>query len=92
MLKALQEKSSQWFGSILPLGKLRKRDDGGETLAGVCSGVAYWIGAPEWVARVAMVGLVFLSNWAIVGYIVLAICLPDWEQLPEDYAQRVGAD
>ena len=87
-------KKSGFFGcEPLALGKLRIRDDGDESFAGVCAGVAYWLGIPQWAIRAVMLaGMIWATSWAIGLYVGLYFVLPKWKQLPSDFEHRTGAE
>ena len=64
----------------LPAGLARDRDDG--LVAGVCAGVARWIGVDPLVVRVATVILALANGVGVVAYVVAWVLLPG--ELPGD--------
>lgn len=59
-------------------------------IAGICAGVAYWLGAPVWVIRLLWVILAFsTTGTGVLLYIVLLV-LPEWKKIPEDFDQVTG--
>src|SRR5262245_63523454 len=58
----------------LPAGLARDRDDG--LVAGVCAGVARWIGVDPLVVRVATVILALANGVGVVAYVVAWVLLP----------------
>jgi phage shock protein PspC (stress-responsive transcriptional regulator) len=71
-------------GFTLPEGLVRRRDE--RVLAGVCAGVARWIGVDPIFVRIAAVLLTFANGVAIPIYIV------GWAMLPEVDAAEAAAD
>jgi len=69
-------------------------------LAGVCAGIAYWLGWPVRIVRLLWIMMVLLpftasvllhliALWfAVLLYLGLWLFLPDWEDVPEDYEDR----
>lgn len=63
-----------------------RRVNGHAEVFGVCGGFAYFIGVPTWIIRVLVVVLVLSSVGGVgLGYFLLGIFVPKWEQDPEDY-------
>ena len=60
-----------------------------EWISGVCAGVAYCLGAPTWIIRLVWVTITFWgiphSGIAVILYLLLAIFMPAWEEVPKDY-------
>lgn len=69
--------------------KLRKVV-GRKTIAGVCAGVAYWLGFPTWVVRLAWSLAVICYGVGLLLYILLWIFMPKWEEAPLDYDKITG--
>ncbi len=61
-----------WFRSR---GLVRPRS--GRVVAGVCAGLARWLGVNAWLVRVALVLSFFLPGPQLVAYVVLWIMLPE---------------
>lgn len=59
-------------------------------IGGVCAGIAYWIGLPTWLVRLAWVVLGFAYGVGIIPYILLWIFMPAWDTTPDDYLERSG--
>lgn len=57
---------------------------------GVCSGIAYWIGAPVWLVRFAWVCSVLFWGTGCALYLILAVFMPTWEKDPADFDQVTG--
>lgn len=54
--------------------------------SGVCSGLAYSIGWKTWIVRWAFIMLTIAGfPMPIIFYFFLAMCLPSWYDVPEDY-------
>ena len=70
-----------------PLKKLRFEK---ETISGVCSGIAYAAGMNVLFVRFLWVISIFVFTSAapIIVYLLVAIILPEWNALPEDYEER----
>jgi phage shock protein PspC (stress-responsive transcriptional regulator) len=62
-----------------------KRVSGHEWLGGVCGGIAYSLGIPTWIVRMAVVVFVLSFGVGIVPYVLLWIFVPSWENDPRDY-------
>lgn len=69
--------------------KLR-RVTGDEWIAGVCSGVAYYLGIQTWIVRMILFILIFAYGVGIVPYILLWIFMPTWKYTPDDYYKLSG--
>ncbi len=61
-----------WFRSR---GLVRPRK--GRVLAGVCAGLARWLGVNAWLVRLAVVLSLFLPGPQLLGYVILWILLPE---------------
>lgn len=59
-------------------------------IGGVCAGVAYSLGAPVWLVRLALVILGLCYGFGVVPYLLLWIFMPAWDATPADYAERAG--
>lgn len=59
-------------------------------IGGVCAGVAYWLGFPAWLVRLAWVFALFYYGAGFFLYILLWIFMPKWDVTPEDYDQLSG--
>ena len=59
-----------------------KRVVGKEWIAGVCAGLAYWIGMPTWLVR--LIFFIFIGKLLLL-YLILWIFMPEWEKTPDDY-------
>lgn len=90
MLNAIKTKASNFCSGVMPLRSLRKRADGEESLTGLCAGLAYWLGVPEWCVCAAVIGLSVWSVATVAVYVVVSIVLPSWNELPENFDQRIG--
>lgn len=58
-------------------------------LSGVCSGMAYSIGLPSWLVRIAFVLLLCLPG-SVVLYVLMWAFVPKWSQDPSDYFERTN--
>jgi len=71
--------------------KLRIVPDSEAVFLGVCGGIAYWLGVPAWIVRLATVASVFFTSGIVLfAYYLLWAFMPEWEELPEDYEKRAG--
>lgn len=63
-----------------------------KVFAGVCAGISYACGIKLDIIRALMILALVLCTprFAIIGYIIAAIILPEWDELPEDYSERTG--
>lgn len=52
---------------------------------GVCGGLAYGLGAPAWVLRIALLVAFFGYGVGFGVYILLALVMPTWDNDPADY-------
>jgi phage shock protein PspC (stress-responsive transcriptional regulator) len=59
-------------------------------LSGVCSGIAYSIGAPVWVVRLLTVLLALSTGVAVAAYLLLWIFMPKHAQTPADFEARTS--
>lgn len=55
------------------------------SIAGVCSGLAYYFGMQTWIVKLIMVILVLGYGVGVIPYILVALFAPRYEQDPEDY-------
>ena len=68
----------------------RKAPAGFRWVGGVCAGLAYSLGVPTWVARLATFVLTWFYGIGLIIYLLLWAFAPTWQALPEDYAARSG--
>ena len=63
-----------------------------KVFAGVCAGVSYATGIEVWIIRaICLIAFFALTPGpVIIGYIVAALVLPEWDELPADYSDRTG--
>lgn len=59
-------------------------------IGGVCAGLAYAVGWPVWLVRLAFVLLFLTFGTGILAYALLWILAPKWTAIPEDFASRTG--
>lgn len=59
-------------------------------LGGVCSGIAYALGAPVWVVRLVWTALAISFGIGVVTYILFWIFMPKWEDTPDDFETVTG--
>lgn len=65
--------------------KLRRMKGIEAWLGGVCSGIAYWMGIPVWITRLAwFVSVYYFWPVGLSLYILLSIFLPKWEENPRN--------
>lgn len=70
--------------------KLRKVGDR-EWVAGVCAGIAYWLGIPAWFIRLGWIAAIFAYGVGVGVYILLWIFMPSWDDgQPADYDAVAG--
>lgn len=69
--------------------KLRKVV-GRKAIAGVCAGVAYWLGLPTWVVRLVWSAAAIFYGFGALLYLLLWIFMPKWEEVPLDYDRVTG--
>lgn len=72
----------------IPNIKLLKKINTDDSITGVCAGVAYWLKLPVWLVRILLVVAAFNFNYVILGYFLLAIFLPEYDKIPEDFGQE----
>ena len=84
-----EEKGLQKVGDEI---KSLKRIPQDEIIGGVCSGVAYRLGAPTWLVRMGWFVATFCYGFGLGLYLLLWIFLPQTKKLPADYAARTGSD
>lgn len=72
----------------IPNIKLLKKIDADSSITGVCAGIAYWLKIPVWLVRVLLIIAVFNFNYVLFGYFLLAIFLPEYEMVPDDFEQE----
>ncbi len=71
-----------------PGRRLRRITEGKHArFCGVCAGVAYWIGLPVWLVRVAWIISVLVCGFGILPYVLLWMFMPIWDETPEDFEQ-----
>jgi signal transduction histidine kinase len=75
-------------GIPLPEGLSRDRDD--RVIAGVCAGVARWLGVDPTIVRIAVVLLGFANGVGLLAYAVAAVVLP--EDAPGDVGDPAAAE
>ncbi|HEV7761223.1 MAG TPA: PspC domain-containing protein, partial [Acidimicrobiales bacterium] len=75
-------------GIPLPEGLSRDRDD--RVIAGVCAGVARWLGVDPTIVRIAVVLLGFANGVGLLVYAVAAVVLP--EDAPGDVGDPAAAE
>ena len=69
--------------------KLRRINE--ESLVGgVCGGLAYYLGMPTWIIRMAWFSSVIFYGFGGVAYIMLWMFLPEWNVTPRDYDKVTG--
>ena len=68
------------------LRKLKRIDAEGK-IGGVCAGLAYWLGIPTWLMRLAWAVAFFIYGVGLVAYVLLCIFMPVWEETPKDYEE-----
>jgi phage shock protein PspC (stress-responsive transcriptional regulator) len=68
--------------------KFRKAPNG--WLGGVSGGLAYTLGAPVWLVRLALFLLCWIWGVGLVAYILLWIFAPRWTELPADFDAVTG--
>ena len=59
-------------------------------LGGVCGGIAYAVGCPVWVARLAMTAATLCTAVPVALYLLVWFFMPRWEQTPFDFAARTN--
>jgi len=70
-----------------------KRMNQHSVFGGICSGIAYSLGAPTWIFRLALFIMIFFYNVDIFGfsilfiYILIALFAPKYDSDPTDYKQ-----
>lgn len=74
-----------WKFTLKPLSELKRIGEDKEWVAGVCAGLAYWLGIPSWTIRLSWFITIFWYGFGFVLYILLGMFLPKWEELPQDY-------
>lgn len=67
-----------------------KRVNQHSELGGVCGGLAYWLGLPAWVLRMALFCAVAFYGVGLGAYLLLAFFAPAWQEDPTDYEEVVG--
>ncbi len=79
----MQEQQSPATEGAPPAGTSRLvREPEDRRVAGVCGGLADWLGLDSTTVRVVVVALALVAPWTVVAYLVAAIALP--ERLPEE--------
>ena len=65
---------------------------GDEWLGGVCSGAAYALELPTWIARLAVFLLVWAGGTGVLFYILVCLFAPEWAtNEPADYYEVTGS-
>ena len=83
-----KEKASAYVGKV---SKRRlKRIDNEGWIAGICAGLAYFLGLRTWMVRLLIAGLALAYGTGVVAYIVLWIFMPEWDRTPSDYGKVSG--
>lgn len=67
--------------------RIFKRVNYHATFGGVCGGIAYWLGLPTWIVRLATFVLCFGYGLSLWPYLLLWMFAPQWEDDPADYAE-----
>lgn len=70
--------------------KLARTTGSYSSIAGVCSGWAYFTGTPSWVWRTGFVLATVFWGGGLLAYIVLWIFMPEYETNPVDFEKRTG--
>jgi phage shock protein PspC (stress-responsive transcriptional regulator) len=60
-------------------------------IGGVCGGLAYWLGIPAWLIRLAVTVAILFYGISLLPYILLWIFMPAWKKDPEDYEEVAGS-
>lgn len=68
----------------------RRAPAGFRWLGGVCAGLAYSLGAPAWVVRLATFVLIAFYGVGLIPYALLWAFAPSWDAPPADFAARSG--
>lgn len=68
----------------------RRVPHGSNWVGGVCAGLAYALGVPAWLVRLATFVLVAFYGVGLIPYVLLWAFAPSWQALPEDFAARSG--
>jgi len=71
--------------SGLDFGRELRKVPGRERIAGVCAGIAYWLGLEIWLIRLVFLILLFANGVGLVIYVLLWIALDDWKTTPKDF-------
>jgi phage shock protein PspC (stress-responsive transcriptional regulator)/signal transduction histidine kinase len=75
-------------GLPLPEGLSRDRDD--RVVAGVCAGIARWLGVDPTIVRIAVVLLAFANGVGVLLYLVAVVVLPEDRTGPVDEARAAA--
>jgi len=59
-------------------------------IGGVCSGLAYWLGWPTWLIRLAFFLGLGGSGGTLFIYGLMWLVLEQWDEVPEDYREVTG--
>jgi phage shock protein PspC (stress-responsive transcriptional regulator) len=59
-------------------------------LKGVCAGIAYRLGVPTWLVRVAFIIAALCYGVGLLPYLLIGFLAPD-AKTPKDYGERTGA-
>lgn len=57
---------------------------------GVCAGLAYRLGVPTWIVRIAFILLLFGYGVGLLAYLLVGFLAPS-AATPRDYGKRTGA-
>ncbi|HSD12558.1 MAG TPA: PspC domain-containing protein [Patescibacteria group bacterium] len=66
--------------------------DGPGWLGGVCAAVAYRLGLPTWLVRLAWGALALFYGTGVLLYLLLWFFVPNAPRTPADYTRRTGDD
>ncbi len=83
-----KEKAAEYVGQVRKKRLKRITSDG--WIAGICAGLAYFLGLRTWMVRLIVVGLALAYGTGVVAYIVLWIFMPEWSSTPSDYGKVSG--
>ncbi len=68
--------------------KFLRAPSGSRWAGGVCAGLAYMLGIPSWIIRLAYFLLTFAWGIGVPIYLLLWVFVPEWRKLPDDFAAR----
>ncbi|MEX1064242.1 MAG: PspC domain-containing protein [Candidatus Paceibacterota bacterium] len=69
--------------------KLRKVPER-KWVAGICAGLAYYIGCPVWIVRLVWFVITLSYGFGLLAYILLWMFLPKWGKTPKDFDKVTG--